>query len=50
MDSHHVHPHSHEHPHERKPVDLSYRIVVRSILWVIAGLVFLGFAVWWMLT
>jgi len=38
-----------QHP-ARKPIDLSYRLVVRTILWVIAGAVFVGFALWWFLT
>jgi hypothetical protein len=33
-----------------EPVDFSYRIVVRTALWVIAGAVFVGFAIWWVLT
>lgn len=33
-----------------EPIDLSYRIVVRTALWVIAGAVFVGFALWWVLT
>jgi hypothetical protein len=36
--------------HERRPIDLSYRVVVRSILWVIAGAVFVGLVIWWILT
>lgn len=32
------------------PIDNSYRLIVRTVLWVIAGLVFLGFAIWWSLT
>jgi hypothetical protein len=50
-----MHPHSRQahgpaHKHERKPADLSYRFVVRAVLWVIAAAVFVGFAVWWILT
>ena len=50
-----VHPehrphHPPEHRHVVKPVDRSFRLVVRTVLWVIAGLVFLGFAIWWALT
>lgn len=50
-----VHPeHAHHHPpgHSRgaAPIDNSYRLVVRTILWAIAGLVFLGFAIWWIVT
>jgi hypothetical protein len=40
----------HHHGHERKPADLSYRVVVRAILWVIAGAVLVGFAIWWIVT
>lgn len=36
--------------HHVAPFDLSYRIVVRTVLWAIAGLVFLGLAIWWALT
>ncbi len=39
-----------EHHHPRAPVDNSYRLVVRTVLWVIAGAVFIGFALWWFLT
>jgi hypothetical protein len=48
-------PHGHsdrslEHHHERKPVDLSYRVVVRTVLWVVAGGVLVGLIVWWVRT
>lgn len=39
-----------EHRHVVKPVDRSIRLVVRTVLWVIAGLVFLGLAIWSTLT
>jgi hypothetical protein len=39
--------HAARHPHEFKPIDESYRLVVRTILWVIAGAVLLGFMIWW---
>lgn len=42
--------HSPEHPHAIKPIDEGYRLVVRTTLWVIAGLVLLGFGIWWILT
>ncbi len=42
--------HSPDHPHAIKPIDEGYRLVVRTILWVIAGLVLLGFGIWWILT
>jgi hypothetical protein len=50
-----VHPeHTPHHPpghrHGIAPVDTSYLLVVRTVLWVIAGLVFLGFAIWWIVT
>jgi hypothetical protein len=32
------------------PIDRSYDLVVRTVLWVVAGLVFLGFAIRWILT
>ena len=38
------------HHHEFRPIDNSYRIAVRATLWVIAGLVFVGFVIWWALT
>jgi len=50
MNPHPYHAHSPAHHQERKPADLSYRFVVRAVLWVIAGAVFLGFALWWILT
>ncbi len=39
--------------HERdalKREGMSYRLNVRSVLWVIVGAVVIGFAVWWMMT
>jgi hypothetical protein len=33
-----------------RPIDQGYRLVVRTILWIIAGAVFIGFALWWFLT
>jgi len=36
--------------HTRRPVDHSYRVVVRTALWVIAGSVFIAFAIWWFYT
>jgi hypothetical protein len=45
----HAHHHSPEHRHRIGPVDTSYRLVVRTVLWVIAGLVFLGLAIWWIM-
>ena len=44
----HSQPHE-EHPHKR-PIDQSYRLVVRTALWVIAGTVFIAFAIWWFTT
>ena len=38
------------HHHVPKPIDHSYRLVVRTVLWVIAGAVFMAFALWWFLT
>ena len=40
----------HLHHHHVPSFDPGYRIVVRTVLWAIAGLVFLGFAIWWVLT
>jgi hypothetical protein len=50
-----VHPeyaphHPPEHRPGIKPLDRNHLLVVRTVLWVIAGLVFLGFAIWWALT
>ena len=39
-----------EHHYVSAPVDFSYRIVVRTVLWLIVGALFLGFAIWWVLT
>lgn len=39
-----------EHPHGPRPIDSSYRLVVRTVLWIIAGFVLLGFVLWWSLT
>jgi hypothetical protein len=33
-----------------EPFDFSYRIAVRTVLWVIVGAVFVGFVIWWALT
>jgi hypothetical protein len=38
------------HHHVAEPVDFSYRIAVRTVLWVIVGAVFVGFMIWWVLT
>ncbi len=50
MDSHELHPVTHEHKHTRKPIDQGYRLIVRTVLWIIAGTVFVAFGVWWFLT
>jgi hypothetical protein len=47
---HGVHPELHGHKHEHKRQDLSYRVVVRTILWVIAGAVLIGLVTWWVVT
>jgi len=39
-----------EHVPGARPDDFGYRVVVRTVLWAIMGLVFLGLAVWWVLT
>jgi len=49
MESRGASHHSPEHKHV-KPIDPGYRLVVRTILWLIAGAVFIGFAVWWFST
>lgn len=38
------------HRHEYHPVDLGYRLVVRTVLWVIAGAVLIALCLWWFLT
>jgi hypothetical protein len=38
------------HRHAPKPVDGGYRLVVRTVLWVIVGAVFVGFVLWWFMT
>jgi len=40
-DIHHGHHPSH---------DFGYRIIVRTVLWLIVGAMFAGFALWWVLT
>jgi hypothetical protein len=47
-----VHPghaphHPNEHRHVDRPIDPGYRLIVWTVLWVIAGLVYLAFAIWW---
>jgi hypothetical protein len=44
------HPDSPEHHHVPHPIDNSYRLVIRTVLWVIAGAVVVGFTLWWYLT
>jgi len=34
----------------RRPIDHSYRLVVRTVLWVIAGAVLVGIVLWLYLT
>jgi hypothetical protein len=36
--------------HEYQPIDRDFRLVVRTVLWVIVGLVLLAFVIWWSLT
>jgi hypothetical protein len=50
MDSRSAHAGPPEHPHARKPIDQGYRLVVRTVLWVIMGAVFIAFALWWFMT
>jgi hypothetical protein len=38
------------HSHHVQPLDPGYRLVVRIVLWLIAGAVLVGFCIWWMLT
>jgi len=45
MNPHPDHAHAPAHKHKRKPADLSYRFVVRTVLWVVAGVVYLGLAI-----
>jgi hypothetical protein len=42
--------HPPEHPRHVKPIDPGFRLVVRIVLWVIAGAVFIGLCIWWMAT
>ena len=37
-------------PHHVRPIDRGFRVIVRTILWVIAGAVLIGLCVWWTLT
>jgi hypothetical protein len=39
-----------EHHHAPMPIDHSYRLVVRTVLWLIVGAVLVAFVVWWYLT
>lgn len=39
-----------EHHHDATPIDFTYRVDVRIVLWAIVGLVFLALATWWVLT
>jgi len=50
MDPQHDHPHAPAHKHKRRPADLSYRFVVRTVLWIIAGAVYLALGIWWIVT
>jgi type VI protein secretion system component VasF len=45
-------PHSDSpgHHHVRGPIDTSYRLVIRTVLWLIVGAVLVGFVLWWYLT
>lgn len=38
------------HRREYEPIDMNYHLVVRTVLWVIVGLVFAAFVIWWSLT
>jgi hypothetical protein len=44
------HGHPAYHPHHVKPIDSSYQLVVRIVLWVIAGAVLVGLCIWWVAT
>ena len=50
MHSRNTDPNPPIHHHEPRPIDNGYRLVVRTVLWVIVGAVILGFALWWFLT
>jgi hypothetical protein len=50
VNPHGGHSDQHPHKHEHKPPDLSYRMIVRTILWLIAGAVLVGFLIWWRFT
>ncbi len=47
MDHHTSHSHSHEQPHHVHPIDPGYRLIVRIVLWLIAGAVLIGLCIWW---
>ena len=38
------------HTHGSVPIDDSFRLVVRTVLWVIIGAVIVGFVIWWAMT
>jgi hypothetical protein len=42
--------HSLTRPHHVKPIDSSYRLIVRITVWAIAGAVLVGLCIWWMST
>ena len=44
------HGHPAYHPHHVEPIDPGYRLVVRTVLWVIAGTVLVGLFIWWVKT
>jgi hypothetical protein len=50
MDSERPHASPSEHRHELKPIDQGYQLIVRTVLWLIAGAVLLALILWWVLT
>jgi hypothetical protein len=42
--------HAHVHIPKHEGIDRTGLLVVRTVLWIIAGAVFIGFALWWVMT
>jgi hypothetical protein len=55
----HEHPHHSKrivhgqpayHPHHVQPIDPGFRLIVRTVLWVIVGALIVGLCIWWVRT
>jgi hypothetical protein len=46
----HIGAHAPARVHEWEPLDQSYNLVVRTVLWVVVGALLAGFVVWWAMT